>query len=37
MLVYIFGITKRDNKGITTWGRFYGLQIAQEGLQTGTA
>ena len=27
MLAYIVGITKRGNKEITNWGRFYGLQI----------
>ena len=27
MLAYLFGITKRGNKGITNRGRFQGLQI----------
>ena len=27
MLAYIWGITKRGNKGITNQGGFYGLQI----------
>ena len=30
MLAYILGITKRDNKGIANWGRFWGLQIEGE-------
>ena len=27
MLAYTLGITKRDNKGITNRGRFWGLEI----------
>ena len=27
MLAHTLGITKRDNKGITNRGRFWGLQI----------
>ena len=33
MLAYILGITKRDNKGIANWGRFWGLQIGAKRLQ----
>ena len=33
MLAYILGITKRDNKGIPNWGRFWGLQIGAKRLQ----
>ena len=37
MLAYIVGITKRGNKEITNWGRFYGLQIgAREAANRGS-
>ena len=32
MLAYIWGITKRGNKGITNLGRFFGLQIRARGI-----
>ena len=32
MLVYILGITKRGNKGITDLGRFYRLQVRATGI-----
>ena len=32
MLVYILGITKRGNKGITDLGRLYRLQVRATGI-----